>query len=490
MRAAISLLLLGVAGCAVGPDFHTSPPPDVAAYTPGRLPAQTASAGSKAAPAQRLSGDLDIPGLWWETFHSQPLRDLVAEALQQNADLQAAQAALRVALENAEAQKGLFFPQIGDNYTATRQLVSSDISSPLSSNAYLFSLHTAQLNLSYSPDVFGLNARQVESLDALATNQRFQVEATYLTLTSNLVATAIQEASLRAQIVATKRIITIEADVLKILRRQKAAGQVAEADVAVQEAALAQAQQTLPPLEKQLAQQRDLLTALAGRYAVNEIEEKFSFATLQLPRNLPLSIPSQLVRHRPDVQAAEANLHSASALVGVAVANRLPVINLTANVGSSAANLAQLFTPYTAFWALTGSVSQTIFDGMTLYHKQKAAEAALEQADAQYRSTVIIAFQNVADTLRAIEADARAFRAAVVAERAAAKSLDIVRKQLEYGQVNSVIVLNAQQTYLQALLTRIQAQANRYSDTVALFQALGGGWWNRIDVVNNVTLFE
>jgi NodT family efflux transporter outer membrane factor (OMF) lipoprotein len=231
-----------------------------------------------------------------------------------------------------------------------------------------------------------------------------------------------------------------------------------------------------------LAQQRDLLTALAGRYPSEEVAEKFTLESVQLPRELPVSLPSKLVEQRPDVQAASASLHSASALIGVAVANRLPVISLTANLSTSWTDLAQLFTPPANAYLLTAAVVAPVFDGFTLYHKQRVAEAAYNQAEAQYRSTVITAFQNVADTLRAIQADARAMTASVKAEDAAAKSLAIVRKQFELGQVSTLAVLTTQQTYLTAILTRVQALASRYADTAALFQALGGGWWNRMDI--------
>ncbi|MFZ0495462.1 MAG: efflux transporter outer membrane subunit [Methylocella sp.] len=480
MAAGLACNLLSA--CAVGPSFETPAAPDVTGYTKEPLKASSASAGSGKGQGQRFVQDLDIPGQWWATFHSRPLNDLIEDALKHNPDLQAAQAALRVAHENAEAQKGAFWPQVSGNYNSYAQKVPFEVSPPGSTSSDYLTLHTAQLDVSYAPDVFGLVRREVESAEAQAAAQQFELEATYLTLTSNVVAAAVQESALRAQIDATKKIIGIETGLLGLLRRQQALGQVAVADVLVQEAALAQSQLTLPPLEKQLAQQRDLLTALAGRYPSNEIEEKFTLASLQLPHDLPVSLPSKLVEHRPDVKAAEASLHSASAAIGVAIANRLPVVDLTPNVATGASNLALLFTPPTAAYLLTGSVTQTIFDGFSLYHKQKAAEAAYDQAEAQYRSTVITAFQNVADSLRAIQADARALKAAVKAEDAALKSLDIVRKQAQLGQVNSLAVLNAQQTYLTALLARVQAQANRYADTAALFQALGGGWWNRVDI--------
>ena len=316
----------------------------------------------------------------------------------------------------------------------------------------------------------------MENLDAMTEQQLFQLEAAYLTLTSNVVTAAIQEASLRGQIAATQRIIAIEKHLLDILKRQLSLGQVAKADVLAQDAALAQAEQLLPPLQKQLAQQRDLLTALAGRLSADEIDQTFDLAHLKLPANLPVSLPGKLVDHRPDVRAAEANMHSASALVGVAVAARLPNVTLSANGGTTAYNLAQSFTPGTGFYTLAAGVTQPIFDGLTLYNKQKAAEAGLDQAEAQYRSVVIAAFQNVADALRALQSDSRELKAALRAETAAKASLDIVQTQLDAGQVNQLAVLNAQQTYLTASVSRVQAEANRLSDTAALFMALGGGW--------------
>ena len=306
----------------------------------------------------------------------------------------------------------------------------------------------------------------------------FQLDAAYLALTSNVVTAAIQEASLRGQIAATKRIIGIERDLLDILKRQFSFGQAAQADVLAQDAALAQSEELLPPLEKQLAQQRDLLTSLAGQLSVDEIVQKFDLAHLKLPSNLPVSLPSRLVDQRPDVRAAEANMHTASAQVGVAIAARLPEYrSLSQWRDQRAYNLAQSFAAGTGFYTTRARPQpRLIFDGFTLYNKQKAAEAALDQAEAQYRATVITAFQNVADALRALQSDTRAVQAAVRAEVAAKASLDIVEKQLNAGQVNQLAVLNAQQTYLTAAVVRVQTDANRLSDTAALFMALGGGW--------------
>jgi NodT family efflux transporter outer membrane factor (OMF) lipoprotein len=268
------------------------------------------------------------------------------------------------------------------------------------------------------------------------------------------------------------------------LRAQYTLGAIAMADVVAQEATLAQAELTLPSLQKQLAQQRDLVAALAGRFPIGEPDEKFELSTLELPQDLPLSLPSKLVEQRPDVRSAEAQLHAASAQVGVAIANQLPQITLSASGGTTATQISQLFTSGTGFWSLAGALTQPLFDGGTLLHRKRAADAALEQAAAQYRSTVITAFQNVADVLHALHYDAAALNASLRAERAAAAGLDIAGQALQLGSISYLSLLNAEQAYQQTVIALAQARANRYADTAALFQALGGGWWNRGDVAS------
>ena len=473
-----------VAGCEVGPDFTRPPAPSVSGYTSKALPSETASAPIAAGGTQRFVQGLDIPGQWWALFHSPALNSLVAQAIAANPTLPAAQAALRQAWEQVYAEQGSLFPTVTAGFSPTRNKTATGAVTPVaaSGNPY-YSLYTAQVSVSYTPDVFGGTRRQIESLVATAESQQFEFEATYLTLTSNVVAAAVQEASLRGQIAATGEIIELDREGLDILRRQMALGAVAGADVAAQEAALAQAQALLPPLEKQLAVERDLLTALLGRLPNQQPAATFSIAALQLPRDLPVSLPSKLIEQRPDVRSAEAQMHAASAEIGVAVANRLPQFALTANGGGQSGTMAQLFAgPGTAFWTLAGNVAQTVFDAGTLLHRQHAAEAAFEQAAAQYRSTVITAFQNVADTLHALQSDADALKAAAAAQQAAAASLDIARRQLQLGAVNYLALLTAENAYQQALGSVVQAQASRYADTAALFQALGGGWWNRADL--------
>src|ERR1700761_1661618 len=428
-----AMLALALAGCAVGPDFVRPAAPDVSGYVSGKLASPDAGRSDPHVAGQHFVSGAEVSARWWSAFRSKPLDDLVRQSVDHNPNLQAAEAAIRVAQYNALAQRGLFFPQVSGNTTAQQFLISNPSQVPpvpLPAQQTQFSLATNQLTISFVPDIWGANVRAVENLDAVTEQQLFQLEAAYLTLTSNVVTAAIQEASLRGQIAATQRIIAMESNLLDILKRQLSFGQAAQADVLAQDAALAQAEELLPPLEKQLAQQRDLLTSLAGQYAADEVSQRFDLAHLRLPANLPISLPSKLVDARPDVRAAEANMHSASALVGVAIAARLPNIALSANAGSAAPNYAQVFTPGVGFYTLTASATAPIFDGFTLYYKQKAAEAALEQAEAQYRAAVITAFQNVADALRALQADAKAMRAARRAEDAAKASLDIVQKQL------------------------------------------------------------
>jgi NodT family efflux transporter outer membrane factor (OMF) lipoprotein len=466
-----------LAGCAVGPDFAPPPPPAVSRYTPEPLAAPVAERNGPAVPRQRFVDGADIPARWWAAFRSKPLNDLIRLSVVHNPSLQSAEAAIQVAHFNALAQRGLFFPQVGVNYTPSDQQTSNmATTSPVTAPQSRYSLHTAQLTISFVPDIWGQNVRAVESLDAQTEQAQYQLEAAYLTLTANVVTAAIQEASLRGQIAATERIVRIERDILGILRTQFEAGQAAQVDVLTQETALAQAEQTLPPLQKQLAVQRDLLTALAGQLSADEVLQTFDLRQLTLPANLPVSLPSQLVARRPDVRAAEAYMHATGALIGVAVAARLPNLTLSGNPGSSAFKAAQLFTQGTLFYTVAASATQPLFDGLTLYHKQRAAEATFDQATGLYRQAVITAMQNVADALRSLQADARAVQAAIKAETAAKASLDIVQKQLVLGQITQVTVLNAQQAYFNAAITRVQAEATRLSDTAALFMALGGSW--------------
>jgi NodT family efflux transporter outer membrane factor (OMF) lipoprotein len=457
----------GVAGCAVGPDFQR----------PAAPAAQTYRATPATIEDQRLVAGAAVPADWWHSFGSAPLDELVRRALAANPSIDAARAALRAAEANLAAQRGAFWPQVSASLAPSRQKIADSLSSPLNAPVNPYSLHTAQVSVAYAPDVFGAARRQVESLAALAEAQRQELHAARLSLAANVVLGAVQEAALRGQLAALDKIVALDEEMLALTRRQFALGAVAEAAVVAQEAALAQARAALPALQKQLAQNRDLLVALAGGYPDRDLEQRFDLDQLTLPRELPLSLPAQLVAQRPDVLAAEAQARAASAQIGVAFANRLPQFGIDANLGSVAAHLADLFKGG-GFWGVGATIAQPIFQGGALVQRQAAAQAGYDLALAQYRTTVIAAMQNVADTLHALEQDAAAERASATAERLAARSLAIARRGMELGDTSHLALLGAEQAYQQSLLALVQARASRYADVAALFQALGGGWWH------------
>jgi NodT family efflux transporter outer membrane factor (OMF) lipoprotein len=470
--------------CVVGPNFRQPAPPAVAAYTPKLVTTTVAAPGVPGGNPQYFTSGADIPAEWWTLFHSKPLDDLIRQALANNADLKAAQAALLVAHENTRAQKGAYLPQVSAGASITREKDPSATLAPVpANNSFAYTLITPTVSVSYTPDVFGLNKRTVESLAAQEQATRYQMVAVDITLTSNLVQAVVQEASLEDQIATTQELIGISRQILSLLQYQKSKGYIGGADIAAQQTQLAQLEASLPPLLKQRDQQNDLIAVLTGRFPSQAPAEKFTLAGLTLPSDLPLSLPSALVEQRPDVLQAEANLQAASAEIGVATANRLPNITLTGNAGSNALLLGQIFGPGTGFWNIGAALLAPIFDGGTKLHQLRAARYAYQQSAAQYRGTVLTAFQNVADTLAALEHDAETLKADVAATQSAKTSLDLARLQYKDGYAAYLAVLNAEQAYQQARLAEVQAEADRFTDTAALFQALGGGWWHRPDLI-------
>jgi len=474
--------LLCAGGCVVGPDYERPAAPKVSSYTAQPLETTPAVTNLGGGEAQRFVEGLDIPGQWWEAFHSQPLNDLIQRSLTNNPDLKAAQAALVSAHEMVVAQRGAYYPSVTGSFTASHQKQSVLIAPTPNANIFEYSLYTPQLAVSYTPDVFGLNRRTVESSQAQAEGTRYQMVATYLTLTANVVAAAIQEASLRAQIDTTRQLIGISSNMIDIVQFQFSKGYASGVDLAAQQSLLAQMKAALPPLLKQLAQQDDLLAVLAGDYPGLRQGDAFDLSKLKLPEQLPVTLPLKLVEQRPDVLQAEENLHAASAAIGIAAANRLPNITLSANAGSTALSLDKLFADGSGFWAVEGSIAQPIFEGGTLLHRERSAKALYTQAAQQYRSTVLTACQNVADTLNALQQDAAALKTAADAADAAKQTLDLARQQYQVGYAGFLPSLTAEQAYQQAEFALVQAQANRFTDTAALFQALGGGWWNVADL--------
>jgi len=470
-----ALLACALCSCAVGPNFHPPASPATVAYLPDPLPAKTLAVDGPVGAAQTFLSGKEISAEWWKLFQSEELNALVAQALAANPSVAQAKASLRAAQEQVAAQRGSYWPQVQAGFTASRQRNALGVLSPtLSSPESLFNLYTPQLTVSFAPDIFGGNRRQVESLMATADVQRFELDATYLTLINNVIAAVVQVAGLQEQLGQTERMVALNTESLEVLRHSLALGAVAGTDVAAQETALAQAQATVPALRHQLEVQRHQLAALVGKLPADSPVLKLGPSDLHLPTEIPLSMPSRLVEHRPDVLAAEAQLHAATAQVGVAIADMLPQFDITGGIGSVATLMSDLFKSGTGFWSADGSLTQTLFAGGELLHKKRAADAMLDEAGASYRATVLGAFQNVADSLHALTSDAETLEASARAARAAQNGFDIARRQLELGSVNYLFLLIAEQTQMQAQIALVVARTNRLTDTAALFQALGG----------------
>ena len=476
------IFLVGcLAGCTVGPDFRTPPKPLSTRFTETPASPKTTAAPTPGGDAQSLSQDRDIPGEWWTLFHSPQITQLVAQALQANPDVAAGQATLREAKETTRAEQGSLLPQVSGSLQSERQRASL-AGFGFGNGSTTYTVDSGTLNVSYTLDTFGGIRRQVEQLQAQAEYQRFQLEATDLTLAANVVNSAITEASLRQQIDTTLDIIQADTDALDVVRRRFELGGVSQVDVLQQQSLLDTQVATLPGLRKQLQQTRNAMSVYLGGHPDLYATPTLNLDTLTLPADLPVSLPSKLVEQRPDIRAYEALLHSATAAVGVATANMLPEIALTGSYGREAGTAANLFTPAGIVWTIAGSLTQPIFEGGTLTARKKAAQAAMDVAAAQYSSTVNTAFQNVANTLVAIERDAETLQATLAAQKTAAASLAVARSQYEAGAGTYLNVLTSEQSDFSARLNLITARATRFTDTVALFQALGGGWWNRTDV--------
>jgi NodT family efflux transporter outer membrane factor (OMF) lipoprotein len=469
-------------GCTVGPDYRAPAPPDVQGYTSKPMPTETSSAPVKGGESQRLVLGKDIPERWWSLFRSEALDHLIRLALKNNPTTAAAQATLRQAEENLRAQYGAGrLPAVDMNLSASREKFSGAAFGQSGSRGTIFNLYNASVNVSYLFDIFGGVTRELEALQSQVDYQRFQLEGTYLTLSANIVTTVVQEASLRARLQATQEILSEEEKLYSVVQAQFQLGSVSRSDVLAQLTQLSQTRSTVPPLEKELSQNRHLLAVLLGKFPndAGKLPE-LNLDSLILPRELPVSLPSDLARQRPDVGAAEALLHAASAQVGVATANLYPKVTLTGSYGSETTTLGDLFNTNTLIWNLGAGLLQPLFHGGELSAKRRAAVAAYDQALAVYRMTVLQAFKDVADVLRALEADASALKAEAQAADAARKSLDLTKEQFRLGAVSYLTLLNAQRQYQQTRIGLIQAQATRFADTAALFQALGGGWWHPV----------
>jgi NodT family efflux transporter outer membrane factor (OMF) lipoprotein len=465
-----SLLCL-LAGCAVGPDFKAPPAPQADRYTASALPTQTVSTPVPGGESQAFAIGKQLPAQWWTLFGSDRLDRLVMDAFAGSPTLTAAEATLRQAQESYVETRSLLFPSVDGQASVTRERISG---AQVQTAPSLFNLFDASVNVSYGIDLFGGTRRAVEAQNAALDYQRYELQAAYQTLAANVITAAVGEASLRAQVAATQDIVQALQHQLDVTRRQYGLGGAAYSDVLSATANLAAQQALLPGLEKQLSQTRHRLAVYLGKLPSESVQADFDLSELTLPSELPITLPSSLVQQRPDIRAAEAQLHQASANIGIATVNMLPKISLTGSYGDEASHAGDLFS--SGIWSLGAGIVQPIFHAGELRAKRRAAVDAYDAAAAQYRQTVLLAFANVADALRALETDARALAAQHDAATTAQDSLKLVEKQYTLGGVSYLQLLTAQQQYQQTQITYVQALASRYQDTVALFQALGGDW--------------
>ncbi len=477
-RARLSLplaLSLGLAACAVGPDFRAPTAPDEAGYRADALPKSTVSADTPTGDAQRFLSDTDVPAQWWTTFANDELNRRVEQALASSPSVASAQAALRQADEQTSAARGGLFPSVDASLGANRQKnPASTTGGGFSASPY--TIHNASIQVGYTLDLFGGVRRGIEAQSALADFQRNQLDATYLSLSANVVTTSIREASLRGQIRATEEITDVYQQQLDLVDKQFETGAKSQGDVLFAQSQVATARAQLPALRKALAQTQTQLAVYLGRFPSQTELEALDLDGLTLPRDLPVSLPSSLLRQRPDIRAAEAQLHAASAQVGIATANLYPNISLSASYGSQALDSSNLFGASAAAWSLGLNLLQPIFRGGSLRAQKRAAEAGLDKAAADYRLTLLSAFQNVADSLRALELDAEGLASQASAVEATSNSLELTRKQFRDGSVAYLQVLDATRLYQQSRLAVIDARAARLADTAALFASLGGGF--------------
>lgn len=474
------LVCLGITACAVGPDFKKPDAPKVGVYTEKPVPSKLATAPSIGGTKQSLDPAADIPAEWWSLYRSPELDALIKQALKRNPTLASADATLRAAQENANAAFGsLLFPSIGLGASATRQQITPSSFGLSSGNPNIFNLYNTSVSVNYNLDVFGGARRAVQSAQAQAEITGFQLEGAYLSLTANIVTTAIREAALRAQYQSNLEIYQSQKNLADLISKQLEIGTASRVDLTSQVSLAASSQIDLLNIDKNLSFTRNQLAVYVGDFPGNAQLAKFDLAKLNLPERIPLSIPSDLVRQRPDIRAAEAYIKSTNALVGVATANLLPQITLSGAMGSQALTTGALFGPNAAIWSVAGGVFQPLFQGGALLAQRRSAIATYEAAVFQYQATVLNAFQEVANALQALESDALALRAASDAERNALEYLNLLEEQYKLGTGSYLAVLIAQRQYQQTKFRLIDVQASRFANTAALFAALGGGWWNR-----------
>jgi NodT family efflux transporter outer membrane factor (OMF) lipoprotein len=468
----LSAVLLAGGGCVVGPDFKRPEPPAVAGYLPPGQAKSPPQAGTEA--AQRIALGQQIPAQWWELFHSARLNETLTQAIAANYSLAAAKATLAEAQELIVEARAAFYPQVALGASGRRGNAGLG-----GGSSNLFSVGPT---VSYSLDAFGGTRRRVEQQTALAENQRYQLAAAYLTLTGGTVTEAITIASTRLQIATAEDLIRNDQKNLDLTQRNFDAGKVAKTDVLTAAAQLEGDRTLLPPLRQQLSVAQHALAVLAGKPTGEAAAPDFDIDELTLPQEVPVSLPSELVRQRPDILAAEAQLHADSAAVGVAISQMYPSITLSASLVQEALSLASLFRSSSREWSAGGDLNQPLYTGGSLSAQRRAAIDVYNAQRAVYQQTVLQAFEQVADALSALQHDAEQLAVSHRALDIASDSLKLQRSSYAAGKTSALQLISAENTYSEARLSYVRAVGQRLNDTAQLFIAVGGGWWNAADV--------
>jgi NodT family efflux transporter outer membrane factor (OMF) lipoprotein len=475
------MLAVTASGCTVGPDFKPPAERSTTRYiSPDEAAATEADAGS-AAPKQTVALGEKVTVDWWTLFRSPELDMLVKQAIAGSPTLDSAKATLTEAQEAVAAASSALYPQVNFNASVAREKVNTSTFGLKPDTVSLppnFNVYQVGPTASYALDIFGGTRRQIEQQTALADFQRYQLDAAYLTLTGNTVTQAIQVAATHAQLKAIDDILDIDRQNLELVRKQRQAGTVPDSDVIIAESQLAADETLQPGPDQQLSVAKHALAVLIGRTPGDWSPPDFDLAVLTLPGQLPVSLPSELVHQRPDILAAEAQLHAASAQIGVATAQLYPAITLSGSVGAAALDPGHLFNPASLVWSIAAGLAQPVFDGGLRQAERRAAVAAFKASAADYQQTVLQAFGQVADVLQALTHDAELLASQRRALDMASESVRLQRINYARGGAGILNLLDAQRQYQQALLGYVRAEAQRYQDTIQLLVAMGGGWWD------------
>ncbi len=480
-----AVLGLGLAACAARPNWKAPASPAATAYRRGPQPRTTAVAGGI---SQTFRTDGQIAADWYRLLGSDSLDRLVDQALTGSPTLAAAQARLEAAGHELDAASGARYPGVDIAAGASRNHANGaqiGISNPLFTN--VFDLYTANVSVHYALDLAGRQTRAIEESAARVDYARDRLLGARLTLVDNVVIAALTIGAIDDEIAATRRIVATERNALEVARNRERLGAAQHIDVLRARSTLASTEASLPDLVKALTAARSRLAVLEGKTPQDFEAPAFSLADFTLPGQLPVSLPSSLVHQRPDILAAEANLHVASAAVGVATADLYPQITLSANFGQQGNAAGSMFDSPATVWSIGGSLLYPLFHGHELRNRRAAAVSRFDAAYADYRQAVLAAFAQVGNVLAALEQDARALRARDAALRSAHAGYTIVAVQYRAGAADYTDLLSSESAWQSALVAQLRARADRLQDTVALYQALGGGWWNAADQAHDST---